>query len=182
MEAYCDGSISPATMQGLQSSQLSGQFVGRIAVLIPSIDYGMIEQVKEGVLNAKGNPASTQMEILAVKKAKEICESKGMCSYVILTDSQGAAEQSEVPEVRWLEPGRLHFASLFLERIMGRARYLRQSSRKVINRAKPNRLQAELFEMFSAERTEFQLSKSLLWAKIQMEMGVSDAGRSAEAI
>ncbi len=148
--------------------------MGRVAVLIPDIDYGMVEQVKEGVTNARGNPASTQMEIQAVREAKKVCESRSLVGYVILTDSQGAAEESGVPEARWLEPGRLHFASLFLDRIMGRARYLRQSSRKVISRAKPNRLQAELFEMFIAERTEFQLSKSLLWAKIQMEMSGSE--------
>jgi hypothetical protein len=34
-------------------------------------------------------------------------------------------------------------------------------------------LQKELFELIDAQRKEFQLSKSMLWGKIQMEMSAS---------
>lgn len=56
---------------------------------------------------------------------------------------------------------------------MSRAGHLRQSSRKVFNRAKPNRLQEEILRMFRAEKLEFRLSDSLLWSKIQIEMEAS---------
>ena len=111
--------------------------------------------------------------ILAVRRAKEICERQGFGEYVILTDNQSAFEQSGIGEVRWLEPGRIHYASLFLARIMSRASYLRQSSRKIVNRAKPNKLQEEILRMFRVERLEFKLSDSMLWSKIQMEMEAS---------
>ena len=110
------------------------------------------------------------MEILAVKRAKEVCEQQRFEDYVILTDNLSAFEQSGVREAQWLEQGRIHLASLFLARIMSRAGYLRQSSRKVVKRAKTNRLQEEILRMFSAEKLQFKLSDSMLWHKIQMEM------------
>jgi hypothetical protein len=163
-------------MENLASSKVVGTFVGRIIVLIPQLDYGLLEQVKEGILTTKGSPDSTHVEILAAKRAKEICDEKGIANYAILTDSLGAAEQSKIDGIRYLEPGRVHFASLFLDRIMNRARYLSHSSRKVLNRAKPNKLQEELYQMFSSDKHEIQLSKNLLWQKIQMEIPVADEG------
>lgn len=159
----------------MTSSKVTDKFTGRIVVLVPDKDFGYIESSTINAVTEKGNPASTQMEILAARRAKEISEQKGFENYVILTDNQGAFEQSGIPEVRWLESGKIHFASLFLARIMNRAGYLRQSSRKVIKRAKPNRLQEEILLMFQAERLEFKLSESMLWNKIQMEMEASQA-------
>ncbi len=170
LEVYCDGSVSPARMESLNSSTLDITFVGRIAILIPQLDFGLIAKVTEGALTAKGNPASTQVEILAVKRAKDICIEKGISEHVILTDNLSASKDAGVKEAQWLEPGKLHYASLFLERIMSRARYLRQSSRKVLSRSPANKLQAEEFQFFETGSEEFQLSKSLLWNKIQMEM------------
>jgi len=160
-------------MDGLTSSKVIDRFTGRIVILVPERDLGYIESSTTNAVTAKGNPASTQMEILAVKRAKEVSERKGFESYVILTDNLGAFEQSGIPEVRWLEAGRLHYASLFLDRILSRAGYLRQSSRRVINRAKPNRLQEEILRFFQAEHLEFKLSESMLWMKIQMEMSAA---------
>src|SRR5438093_2824616 len=113
-------------MENLTSSRTSGIFVGRIIVLIPQLDYCMIEQVKDGVLTEKGNPAPTQVEILAVRRAREICHERGIARYVILTDSQGALNMG-IEGVRYLEPGKVHYGSLFLDRMMKRAQNLRQS-------------------------------------------------------
>ncbi len=165
-------------MENLASSNVGSTFVGRIIVLIPKLDYGLLEQVKEGILTSSGHPDSTYVEILAAKRAKEICNEKGIANYIILTDSQGAAEQSKIEWVTYLERGRVHFASLFLDRIMNRGRYLRHSSRKVLNRANPSKLQEEVYQMFSSEKCEITLSKSLLWQKIQMEMPAADEGRN----
>jgi hypothetical protein len=169
IEVYSDGSVSPATMESLTSSKISA-FVGRIIVLIPQLDYGVLEQVTEGTLTSKGNPDSTNVEILAAKRAQEICHQRGIAHYSILTDNLGVAEHSGIDGVRFLEPGKVHYASLFLDRVLSRARYLRHSSRKILNRAKPNQLQRELYRLFISEKCEIQLSKSLLWQKIQMEI------------
>ena len=72
--------------------------------------------------------------------------------------------------MKWLEANRIHFASLFLDRIMKRARYVRQSKRKVSNSLKVNRLQLEIYQMFIADKHDFKLSTNMLWQKIQMEM------------
>jgi hypothetical protein len=173
LEVYCDASVSPAIMDGLTSSKLGNQFMGRIAILVPAKDFGFLESSTANALTPKGNSASTQMEILAVKRAKELSDQREFGNYVILTDNKSAFEQSGISEVRWLEAGRIHYASLFLARIMGRAGYLRSSSRKVISRAKPTKLQEEVLRMFQAERLEFRLSESMLWQKIRMEMAAT---------
>ena len=160
-------------MESLTSSKVSSAFVGRIIVLIPQLDLGFLEQVKEGIVTSLGNPDSTNVEILAARRAKEICNQRGITDCTILTDNLGVAEHSGIDEVRFLETGKVHYASLFLDRILSRARYLRHSGRKVLNRAKPNQLQEELYRMFVSERSEIQLSKSLLWQKIQMEIPVA---------
>jgi len=49
--------------------------------------------------------------------------------------------------------------------------------RKILNRAKPNQLQEELYGMINSEKYEIQLSKCLLWQKIQMEIPVESGGR-----
>ncbi len=159
-------------MENLASSKVSDTFVGRIIVLIPQLDYGILEQVKEGILISKGNPDSTRVEIMAARRAKEICNEKGITNCTVLTDSLGAAGHSGIDGVKFLETGRVHYASLFLDRILSRAQYLRHSSRKVLNRAQPNQLQEELYRMFVSDRYEIQLSKSSLWQKIQMERPV----------
>jgi len=178
IEVYSDGSVSPAIMENLTSSQVSSTFVGRIIVLIPHLDYGILEQVKEGIITSKGNPDSTNVEILAARRAKEICNQRGIANYTILTDNLGVAEHSGIDGVRFLETGKVHYASLFLDRILSRARYLRHSSRKVLNRATANQLQEELYRMFVSEKHEIQLSKSLLWQKIQMEIPVAGEDRT----
>ena len=157
-------------MSSPTSSHLLPALVGRIVVLIPTLDYGYIEQVKEGFTNKKGNPAIDLLEKMAVRRAKAICVEKNLVGFVILTDSQAAADPQDIPEVKWLEYEKLQFASLFLQRIINRARYIRRSGRKTINRPPVTTLQKEQFDLFNAERQEFELPKSPLWTKIQTEI------------
>ena len=170
IEVYCDAGISPSSMPSPTASLTRLEWVGRIVVLIPSIDYGFIRQVREGILNKKGNPASNLVEIMAIRKAKEICLEKRLSDYVILTDILAKPSTTGVQEAQWLPWGRVHLASLFLQRVMDRAGYLRSSSRKVITRRPVGELQAEEFRLFNADRLEFELSKSALWRKIQSEI------------
>jgi len=151
-------------------SELLPKMVGRIVVLIPSIDYGYIEQVREGILTKKGKPAATLLESLAVEKARQICAEKRLAGFKILTDNLPSSRTAGSPGVEWLAAGKLQLASLFLQRIVNRARYLRRSSRKVITRPQPNEVQKDVFRLFNAEKLEFQLSKSALWNKIQAEI------------
>ena len=174
VEVFCDAGISPASMLNPTSSQKGPDLVGRSVVLIPSLNYGYIEQLREGILNRKGNPASNLVEILAIKKAKEICIANGLTSFVILTDSLSSTNTIGFQEGRWLEQGRLHLASLLLQRIINRARYLRHSSRKVVNRKPLDDLQADEFRLFNAEKLEFELSRSPLWNKIQAEISATN--------
>jgi hypothetical protein len=167
-EVYCDAGISPASMQSATTSRLGSALVGRIVVVIPSLDYGFIQQTRDGILNKKGHPSSSLLEVAAVKKAKAICVEKKLVKFVILADSLSA--MNEVPEARWLETGKLQLASLLLQRIVNRARYLRQSSRKVITRMPPGEVQRDAFRLFNAEELEFVLSRSPLWNKIQAEI------------
>src|SRR5213593_2863852 len=94
VEVYCDGSVSPATMDGLTSSSIDRKFTGRIAVLIPQLDLGFLSKVSEGAVTVKGDPDSTQIEIAAVRRAKEICFDKGIAEYVIFTDNSSASKQA----------------------------------------------------------------------------------------
>lgn len=168
---YCDGSISPASMEDAQSSGLLAELTGRIAVLIPELDYGLIEQAKSNLTTEDGNPASTQLEFFAIMRAevitKERIEGK---NYVIFSDCLGAVELAKSERVKFLPLGRPHYGSLFLHRILTRARYLRHSARKVLNRAPLTPLQNEQYRLFREERSEFKLTDSLLWTKILEEI------------
>ena len=104
-EAYCDGSVSPALMKGVTSSSLNySSQIGRIAVLIPALDLGLLERMREGVLTAKGNPDSLQMEILAIRRAGTILVQKGVEHFVIFTDNPDAVVRAGVDAVRWTPP------------------------------------------------------------------------------
>ena len=172
-EVYCDAGISPASMLSVTTSQVGPALVGRMVVVIPSLDYGFIQQTRDGILNKKGRPSSSLLEIAAVEKAKTICVEKKLAKFVILTDSLSAVN-AKVPEVRWLETGKLQLASLLLQRIVNRARYLRQSSRKVIKRMPPGEVQRDAFRLFNAEELEFVLSRSPLWNRIQSEISKAE--------
>ena len=181
IEVYCDAGISPASMPSPTASALQPTLVGRIVIVIPALDFGFVEQLREGILNKKGHPSSDLLEAAAVAKAREICADKKLEDHIIFTDSLSSAKAAGRPDVRWLEPGRLHLASLFLQRIVNRARYLRRSSRKVIARAPLNEVQKDAFRLFNAGQLEFKLSKSALWNKIQSEIAAAE-GRGQERL
>jgi hypothetical protein len=173
IEIYCDAGISPASMQSPTNSQLQPTLVGRIVILAPDLNYGFIEQIREGILTKKGHPSSDLLERVAVVRAKGICERKELSNFVIYTDSISAAKAAGVQEARWLESGRLQLASLLLQRVVDRASYLRRSARKVISRAPLNEVQKDVFRLFNAEKLEFELSKSALWNRIQTEIATA---------
>src|SRR2546428_6573544 len=163
VEVFCDGSLSPAEMESPKESSVGENLVGRVLIIIPSLDFGLIESVSEGVTTPKGKPASTQVELLAIRRAQRISEEKGMREYIIYSDNIEAVRQSESEHVQWLEAGRIHFASLFLHRVLARGRYLRHSFRKTTKRTPTTAAQEEIFQLFLVKNSEFPLSMCHLW-------------------
>src|SRR5437879_4531637 len=159
VEVFCDGSVSHAQMESPTESSVAENLVGRVLIIIPTLDFGLMESVNEGVTTPKGKPASTQVELLAIRRAQRISEEKGMKEYVIYSDNIEAVRQAESEHVVWLEAGRIHFASLFLHRVLARGRYLRHSERKITKRTPTTAAQEEIFQLFLAKNAEFQLSK-----------------------
>ena len=161
-------------MDNVQVSRVESSFTVRVTVIISELDYGSVERVIENVITKEGNPDTTFLELLAILRAKEVCEEKGITDFVIYSDNEQAVARTSSPQVKWLPPGQLHYASAFLHRILSRARYLRHSSRKVRRRAPVRPAQMEVFILFQAERLEFKLSRSLLWAKIRGTVAIAD--------
>ena len=107
------------------------------------------------------------MEILAIRRAGTILVQKGIEHFVIFTDSPDAVVRAGVEAVRWT-PRSQNYAGFLLERLMRRGQYLRQSRRRVKSR-RTNAALTEILEMLTAEKYEFQLSKSLVWKGIQLK-------------
>ncbi|MBM3897583.1 MAG: hypothetical protein FJ358_03545 [Thaumarchaeota archaeon] len=167
---YCDASISPATMDHAQTSRTTTKLVGRIVIFIPQLDYGYIEQVKDGLTTKDGNPASTYLEQIAIEKAETISKEKGLTEFVIYSDCKGAIDNTDSTNAKWLPEGEFDPPSAFLHRILKRAQYLRKSSRKITKRAPLTPIQKEIFKLFQTERLEIKLSQSLVWEKIQADI------------
>ena len=152
------------------SSRTSTEFFGRVCVIIPDQDYGLVERFTEGLLTAKkGTPDTTNSEYRSIKRAQEVCRELRLDDVIIYNDAVGAVQRAGVPEVQWLPAGEFNPASAFLDRVLKRTSYLRRSSRKVTKRMPLTSAQSEAFRLFQTEREEFKLSSSLLWTKIQSD-------------
>ena len=174
VKVYADGSITPSLMTSPHSSETSThQFFGRICVIIPDLDYGLIERFVEGLLTAKGNPDTTYSEFLAITRALEICKERSLDDYVIYSDAKGAVDQVAAPEVKWLPAGEFNPASAFLSRVLSRASYLRRSSRKITRRMPLTPAQDEVFRLLQADKEGIKLSSSPLWSKLQSDLGLA---------
>ena len=170
LAVYCDGSISPSSMNDPITSNLGTAQVGRILVLMPEGNFGWIEQLKESLLNKRGNPDSVRSEYLAIERAVELCHKLGVEKFVVLSDCVEAVKKSNREEVSVIPNERFHYAGIFLERILSRAAYLRSSYRIVKNRSPLNPFQKELFELFNAPEKSFKLSESFLWMKMKTQL------------
>ena len=152
------------------SEKSTSEFFGRICVIIPNLDYGLIERFVEGLLTAKGNPDTTYSEFYAVTRAQQICRQRSLENYLIFCDAEGAVDRAAAPEVKWLPAGEFNPASAFLSRVLSRASYLRKSIRKVTKRMPLTPAQEEVFRLFQADKEEIKLSSSLLWSKLQSDL------------
>ncbi len=166
VNAYCDGSISDAILINPLQSRLSKEFVARLIVLVPTCNLGLIEQTRSGILTPRETPKSVFAEEFAIRKAIEFCVNHQVGEFVVYSDCEGAIKKVNDARVQWVPRKDLRLPNKFFERILGRAAYLRQSEGKVKKRKLPTQIHWEIFNLFQAERQEFRLSESLLWAEI----------------
>ena len=140
-------------------------------VVIPARDIGMIRQTRSGMLTARGTPASEVAESFAIRSALELCRAKGLSDYIVYSDCQGAIRRFGEQPVEWRSRQELQLPNDFFDKVLGRAQYLRSSSRKVSVRRPLQPHQVEAFELFNAPYREFRLSESPLWERIRRDAG-----------
>src|SRR5438034_9204282 len=95
---FSDGSISPAIMTDIVSSEIGPINIGRTLVVIPSMNYGIIRQIAEPFPNVGMADA---VEAVSIEDAENICLRKNIKSYLILNDNLGAITRKNNPNVQW---------------------------------------------------------------------------------
>ena len=163
IDAYCDGSAYPlAALERYHSRDT----VGRIMIIIPALDYGLLERFH--------NPVNH--ELAAIVRADAICREKiTEVPFVIHSDHEGAIKKSRLLNVRFSSPDEFHIADAMLKRIVRRAYYLRHSERTVKRRKPETALHSELVRLWKAERLDFKLSESHLHASFQSKAEHSES-------
>ena len=165
---FCDGSVAKSRLDGITKSSLAGE-VGRIVVLIPERDFGLIEVVH-------GRMTSGYVEEMAIRRAIEKCQEVGMSDnqFMIYSDSDEAIRNVASPNVRRIEHEAkrkgLHLADVFLDRIMRRCSYLRRTEGIVKARKPPTSRQKEIERLMNAERLEFRLSENPIYLGIRAQL------------
>ena len=173
---FSDGSISPAVMTDVISSEIGPLNIGRTLVVIPSMDYGILRQVPEPFADVSMADA---IEAISIDDAERFCVRKNIANYVILNDNVRAVTRENHPNVQWFRGmhystrvnetdtvNSVNWSSMMLQRLTGYAGYCRRSKRLGTKRH-PTPLNAELFRMFVSKELEFQLSNSILWRNIK---------------
>jgi len=168
---FCDGSLTNSVLTDVYTSAVGDEYVGRAMVLVPAHDIGVIAQTRDGMLTQRGNPASNEAEVFAIRTALDLCEAKGFTDYIVYSDCQGAVQRFGAHPVEWRSRQELRLPNDFFDKVLRRASYLRSSSRKVSRRRPPQSHQIEAFELFNTLRREFRLSESALWERIRRDSG-----------
>jgi hypothetical protein len=163
---YCDGSVSNSILTDVFTSRTGEQYVGRVMVLVPAHDIGLITQTRGAMITPRRTPASTEAETFAIRTALNLCHSRAFAGHTIYSDCRGAVEQFPEHPVEWRSRQELRLPNDFFDKVLRRAAYLRSSSGKVARRKPATPHQVEAFELFNASRRGFRLSESALWARI----------------
>lgn len=177
IEAFCDGSVTNSQLTGVYDSAAGHEFVGRAVVVVPAVDIGLVRQTREGILTARGTPASENAEIFAIQTALELCRRHRFDDWVVLSDCQGAVARFPDANVEWRRRAQMRLPNDFFDKILGRASYLRRTEGTVTRRVPPQPHQLEIVELFNAADFEFSLSASPLWQRI-----CNDARRHRDAL
>jgi len=181
VDAYCDGSICASTLEDYHRSGISDN-VGRVCVIIPVLDYGIIERFYDDAALSNSNPSSLVAEMIAIRRADEICRQKIDNSFTIHSDNPEAIKRVGFPNVRYVPPylKRSHFPHVLLKRITERAAYLRQSEGVVKKRRPPTAIWLEITRLMNLESAEFNLSESPLYMSLKLEQKFSSNGPLAK--
>jgi hypothetical protein len=179
---FCDGSISNAVLTDPFTSELRDEFVGRVIVLVPSQDYGLIEQVRQGVVTPRGTPNSVAVEALAIRSALTVGAALRAIDHVVFSDCREAVRALGDQRVEWRCREQMYLPNSFFDKVLRRASYLRQSSKRGVKRRNPiSDHQQEVFELFNASRREFRLSDSALWARVTQDVRRHDEALGVSA-
>lgn len=164
IDVYCDGSVSRQAMDDPLRAHYSG-FVGRVAMVIPALNYGLIERFYESVTLPNGFENSVQAEINAIAKADEVSRMKddGTSDFLILSDCPKAMEIAKLPNVRCLRSQEIHYADAYLKKMLARSNYLRRTEGKVAKRKTLSAKHLEIERLMNSHRIEFELSDSPLY-------------------
>ncbi len=166
IDVYCDGSVTNAVMIDPFTSKLGSDYIGRAMVVIPALDFGLIEQTQVGMVTRRGTPASTEAEAFAIRTALKACTAFGLAHYMIFSDCRGAIDQLKSDRVAWRSREQMYLPNTFFDKVLRRASYLRQTSKTVAKRRPAEPHQVEAFDLFQASRREFKLSESALWVRV----------------
>jgi hypothetical protein len=177
VEVFCDGSITNAVITDPFTSHIGSEYIGRGMVLVPVRDYGLIEQTRAGVVTERGMPNSVAAESFAVRIALDACAALGIADFIVYSDCQAAVELAGHERVAWRSREQMYLPNQFFDKVLGRAGYLRHSSKVVKMRRPVEPHQTEAFDLFCAPRREFNLSASALWARV-----ARDARRHGQAL
>jgi hypothetical protein len=141
---YCDGSVSNSILTDVFTSRTGEQYVGRVMVLVPAHDIGLITQTRGAMITPRRTPASTEAETFAIRTALNLCHSRAFAGHTIYSDCRGAVEQFPEHPVEWRSRQELRLPNDFFDKVLRRAAYLRSSSGKVARRkpATPHQVEA----------------------------------------
>ncbi len=165
VEVYCDGGIGRTAMDDPMNARQS-DWVGRTAIIVPALDYGLVKQFHDSLLLSNGHENSEYAELVAIRNADAVCiqkRSESKAAFVILSDNFSAIKSSGLPNVQNISYEKFHYADEYLYRMMSRANYLRRTSGKVSSRRPVNAIQEEITRLVQAEILEFRLSESPLF-------------------
>src|SRR6266480_497535 len=98
VHVFSDGSISPAVMTDIISSEIGPLNIGRTLVVIPSTGYGILRQVGESFADVGMADA---IEAISIEDAEKVCLRKNISNYLILNDNLGAVTRKNNANVHW---------------------------------------------------------------------------------
>jgi hypothetical protein len=174
IEVYCDGSVTNAVMVDVFTSAIGNEYVGRAMVLVPALDFGLIEQTQVGMVTMRGQPASNEAEVFAIRSALKVCGALSIADHVVYNDCQGAVARFTSDRVEWRCREEMYLPNSYFDKVLGRASYLRATTKKVTKRKPAEAHQIEIFRLFQSPRREFKLSESPLWARVSRDAARHD--------
>ena len=116
VEVYCDGGIGRTALDDPLKARLS-DWMGRTAIVIPALDYGLVKQFHDSLLLPNGHENSEYAELVAIRNAASVRLKLGAQSnatFEVLSDNNAAIEKSGLPNVSYIPHEKFHYADEYL--------------------------------------------------------------------